>query len=337
VSDSLVISSEAGLYCPPGDFHIDPWRPVERAVITHAHGDHAHIGSAKYLCAEPGRTVLQARLGGDAVIEALPYGQSVDHNGVRLSLHPAGHVLGSAQIRLEHRGQVWVVTGDFKLAADLTCAPFEPIRCHALVTESTFGLPVYRWAPTAEVFIEINSWWRLNRDAGRASILYGYSLGKAQRLLTGLDTEVGPIFLHGAVERMTAVYRLAGIALPPTQYAGAAPPRSKWAGTMIVAPPLAHNSAWSRKFAPASTGMASGWMRVRGARRRRAVDRGFVLSDHVDWPGLQSAVKESGAEQLWVTHGFIAPVVRWFRDMGLDAHGMRTAYEGESDEPEGEA
>jgi putative mRNA 3-end processing factor len=329
-----VTTTDRGLYCPPGDFYIDPWQPVPRAVITHAHGDHARPGSERYLCAEPGRGILQNRLGPDATIDGLPYSRPMDHNGVRLSFHPAGHVLGSAQVRLEHAGQVWVVTGDYKLDADPTCAPFEPVRCHAILTESTFGMPVYRWAPPHEVFAEINRWWRENRDAGRASLLYGYALGKSQRLLNGLDPEVGPIYLHGAVERMAKEYRAAGVHLPPTKLVNEAPPRHDWSGAMIVAPPSAHNSPWSRKFGERSTAMASGWMRVRGARRRRAVDRGFVLSDHVDWPGLLATVKQSGAEQVWVTHGFIDPVVRHLREMGLDAHGMTTAYEGEADEPE---
>jgi putative mRNA 3-end processing factor len=290
------------------------------------------MGSERYVCAEPGRAILQNRLGTSALIDALPYGRPMGHNGVQVSFHPAGHILGSAQVRLEYRGQVWVVTGDYKLAPDPTCTPFEPVRCHAILTESTFGLPVYRWAPSHEVFAEINRWWRDNRDVGRASLLYGYALGKAERLLAGLDPSIGPIYLHGAVERMAIEYRAAGIPLPPTQLVSEAPPRHHWAGAMIVAPPSAHNSPWSRKL-NASTAMASGWMRVRGARRRRAVDRGFVLSDHVDWPGLQTAIKESGAQQVWVTHGFVEPVVRHFREQGFDAHGMKTAYEGEADEP----
>ncbi|HJZ92370.1 MAG TPA: ligase-associated DNA damage response exonuclease, partial [Gemmataceae bacterium] len=306
-------------------------------VITHAHADHARPGSGRYMAAAPGAGVLRARLGDDAVIDPLPYGQPVEHNGVRVSLHPAGHILGSAQVRMEHRGEVWVVTGDYKLAADSTCATFEPIRCHELLTESTFGLPVYRWAPPQVVFAEINAWWRANAEAGKASLLYGYALGKAQRLLSGLDPAIGPIYLHGAVERMTQEYRAAGVALPPTQPVSAAPAGTKWAGAIILAPPLAHNSAWTRRFVPASTAMASGWMRVRGARRRRAVDRGFVLSDHVDWPGLHTVVKESGAEHVRVTHGFVETMVRRFRELGLDAIGLKTAFEGEADEPEGEA
>jgi putative mRNA 3-end processing factor len=336
MSADLLTASDRGLYCPPGDFYIDPWVPVDRALITHAHDDHARPGSGTYLCALPGRNLLQNRLGETAAVDGAPYGDAFEHNGIRISFHPAGHVLGSAQIRLEHRGRIWVVTGDYKLAPDPTCDPFEPVRCHALLTESTFGLPVYRWAPPADVFAEINDWWRANKEAGKASILYGYALGKAQRLLWGLDPEVGPLYLHGAVERMTQEYRAAGVQVPPTQLVSAAPPKTDWAGAMIVAPPSAHNSPWSRKFAPASTAMASGWMRVRGARRRRAIDRGFVLSDHVDWPGLLSVVKQSGAEAVWVTHGFIEPVVRWFREQGLEAQGLKTAYEGETDEPEGE-
>jgi putative mRNA 3-end processing factor len=335
VANHLIVNTDRGLYCPPGDFHIDPWQPVDRALITHAHVDHARPGSTRYLCALPGRDILRNRLGDAASIDGIPYGQVLEHNGVRVSFHPAGHVLGSAQVRVEHRGEVWVVTGDYKRAPDPTCAPFEPVPCHALLTESTFGLPVYRWAPPADVFAEINAWWRTNRDAGKASILYGYALGKAQRLLSGLDPEIGPIYLHGAVERMTREYRAAGVTLPLTRLVADVPPRHDWAGAMIVAPPLAHNSAWSRKFAPASTGMASGWMRVRGARRRRAVDLGFVLSDHIDWPGLLTTVKETRAHEIWVTHGFIAPVVRWFREQGLEAHGLKTAFEGETDEPEG--
>lgn len=273
-------------------------------------------------------------MGPDAVVDCLPYGESVRHNGVRVSFHPAGHILGSAQIRLEHNGNVWVVTGDYKLDRDPTCAPFEPVRCNAILTESTFGLPVYRWESPADVIAETNQWWRANREAGKACILLGYALGKAQRLLAGLDPGIGPIYLHGAVERMTNEYRKAGVPLPPTQLVSEAPPKHDWAGSIIIAPPSAHNTPWSRKFGERSTAMASGWMRVRGARRRRAVDRGFVLSDHVDWPGLHTAILESGADQVWVTHGFVEPVVQRFRELGIDAHGMRTAYEGETDETE---
>ncbi|HWI09904.1 MAG TPA: DNA ligase-associated DEXH box helicase, partial [Burkholderiaceae bacterium] len=185
--DDLVVLRPEGLYCPPGDFYIDPWRPVERAVITHAHADHARTGHAHYLAAAPGEGVLRARLGA-VDLQTLAYGAAVDHFGVRVSLHPAGHVLGSAQVRLEHRGQVWVASGDYFVAgaaddpleANATCTPFEPVRCHCFITESTFGLPIYRWQPQAELFAAIDDWWRGNAEAGRASLILGYSFGKAQ-------------------------------------------------------------------------------------------------------------------------------------------------------------
>jgi putative mRNA 3-end processing factor len=289
------------------------------------------------LCAEPGLSILSSRLGEGSPVDGIPYGEAFEQNGVRVSFHPAGHILGSAQISLEYRGEVWVVSGDYKLATDPTCAPFEFLRCHSLVTESTFGLPVYRWQPSGEVFEEINAWWRANREGGKASLLYGYALGKAQRLLGGLDPTTGPIYLHGAVERMTQLYRAAGVDLPPTHSVNSAPPKMDWAGCLIVAPPSAHNSPWTRRFGDAGTAMASGWMRVRGARRRRSIDRGFVLSDHVDWPGLRRVVRESGASQIWVTHGFVPQVVRWLEEQGLDARGLATEFEGEFDEAEGEA
>jgi putative mRNA 3-end processing factor len=211
----LLTLTERGLYCPAGDFYIDPWQPVPRAVITHAHADHARRGSDSYLAARDGELVLRTRLGDTARIDTLPYGENVLHNGVRISLHPAGHILGSAQVRIEHNGQVWVVSGDYKLEADPTCAAFEPVACHVFVSESTFGLPIYRWPPQAEVFSDINAWWRSNQAAGKASLLFGYALGKSQRLLAGIDPAIGPIYLHGAVDRLVKDYRAAGVPLPP--------------------------------------------------------------------------------------------------------------------------
>src|SRR5215212_2870433 len=175
--------TDRGLHCPAADIYIDPWLPVDRAVITHAHGDHARWGSQHYLGSREGARVLRTRLGADASIETLDYRETRDINGVSLSLIPAGHILGSAQVRLEHRGEVWVVSGDYKLDPDPTCAPFEPVRCHTLVTESTFGLPIYRWPPQSETFAEMRAWWRENAEHGRASLVYAYALGKAQRVL----------------------------------------------------------------------------------------------------------------------------------------------------------
>jgi putative mRNA 3-end processing factor len=328
----LLEMTPRGLHCPRGDFYIDPWTPVDRAVITHAHGDHARWGSRAYLAAREGERVLRTRLGPEARIRTVGFGEPVEVNGVRISLHPAGHILGSAQVRVEHGGEVWVVSGDYKSEPDPTCTPFEAVRCHSFVTESTFGLPVYRWRPQAEVFEGIAAWWRGNREAGRASVLYGYALGKAQRLLAGLvGREEGPILTHGAVERLNADYRDSGITLPETTYAGAATGRADAAGALIVAPPSVAGGTWLRRFGSFSDAFASGWMRVRGARRRRGVDRGFVLSDHVDWPALLGAVEATGAERVWVTHGYREPLVRLLRQRGLEAEAVASRWEGESD------
>ncbi|WP_337174479.1 ligase-associated DNA damage response exonuclease [Paludisphaera sp.] len=334
-ADDLLKPTDAGLYCEAGGFYVDPWRPVPRAVVTHAHADHACWGCGRYLGSEEGERVLRVRMGAEAVIDALPYGEPIDVNGVRVSLHPAGHILGSAQVRLEHRGRVWVVSGDYKVEPDATCSPFEPVRCDVFVTESTFGLPIYRWPSQASVFDEINAWWRANRDAGRASLLLAYALGKSQRLLSGLDPSIGPIYTHGAVEKLTRAYREGGVDLPPTSYAGAATRGKSWAGAMIVAPPSAQGTPWARKFAPLSTGIASGWMTIRGTRRRKAADRGFVLSDHVDWPGLLGAVEATGARRVLVTHGYTAVVVRYLRERGVEAEVLATRYVGEGDAQEG--
>jgi putative mRNA 3-end processing factor len=275
---------------------------------------------------------LRTRLGADASIQTVEYGEPIHLNGVRVSLHPAGHILGSAQIRIEFGGEVWAVSGDYKTDPDPTCTAFEVVPCHTFITESTFGLPIYRWRPQAEVFEEMRSWWRANAEAGRASIIYAYALGKAQRVLAGLlDAEIGPIYTHGAVERLTRDYRESGIALPSTQHASELPRGHDFGGSLIVAPPSAAGSTWLRRFGAASPAFASGWMQIRGARRRRAVDRGFVLSDHVDWPALLSTIHATGAERVWVTHGFREPVVRWLLEHGLDALSVASHWEGEEE------
>jgi len=328
--------TDNGLYCASGDFYVDPWRPVDRAVITHAHADHACPGSQAYLAARPGEALLRARVGSDAAIQALEYGEPVSVGGVRVSLHPAGHILGSAQVRIEAGGEVWVVSGDYKLEPDPTCAAYESISCHTLVTESTFGLPIYRWPPEGQVFAEIRTWWAANRQAGKASVLFAYSLGKAQRVLAGLaadvETGAGPVYTHGAVENYCRLYRQAGIPLAPTTHAGAAPSATDWSRALIVAPPSANGTQWMRRFGPLSTGFVSGWMRIRGARRRRSLDRGFVLSDHADWAGINSAIRASGASRVWVTHGYRLPLVEWLKQQGLDAHAIETRFDGERDE-----
>jgi putative mRNA 3-end processing factor len=302
-------------------------------VITHAHSDHARPGSKSYLTTADGRHVLAARLGDGARIESIPYGRTLWFGGVGVSLHPAGHVLGSAQVRAEYRGEVWVISGDYKLDADPTCRPFEPVRCHTFVTESTFGLPVYRWPAPDEVFRELDAWWRQNQEDGLTSIVYAYSLGKAQRVLAGLNPERGPIGVHGAVAGVNHGYRLAGIRLPEVEVVTAAPARRDWSRTLIVAPPSAQGTPWLRRFGDISAGFASGWMRLRGTRRRRAVDRGFILSDHADWPGLLSAIHATGSGRVLVTHGIQAPLIRFLREQGFEADALQTRYEGEPDEP----
>ncbi len=328
---TLLRLTDRGLYCEAGDFFVDPWGPVDRAIVTHGHGDHLAWGCRAYLTAEPGVPVLRERLDPSARIRGTPYGETVDIDGVRVSLHPAGHILGSAQIRVEHAGEVWAVSGDYKTEADPTCAPFELVRCHTFVTESTFGLPVYRWPSSRSVTDEIHAWWRANQTAGKASLLFGYALGKAQRLVAGLDPATGPILTHGAVERMNAVYRRAGIALPPTTHASASD-RSQWKRAIVIAPPSADGSAWARRFGAQSTAFASGWMAVRGTRRRRAVDRGFTVSDHVDWPSLLQAIAATGAARVWVTHGYTGVLVRWLRERGLEADALETRYGGEHED-----
>ncbi len=321
----LVVARPEGLYCPPGDFYIDPWRPVDRAVITHAHGDHARRGSTHYLAASPSQGVLRARLGSDISLQSLAYGEVVHHHGVKVSLHPAGHVLGSAQVRIEHEGRVWVASGDYKTGPDATCLPFEPVPCQTFITESTFGLPVFRWADQAEVFAQINAWWRVNAQAGRASVLYAYAFGKAQRVLSGLDTSIGPIVTHGAMNALNAAYRQEGVALPETHNVLDLE-RVALSQSLVLAPPSAQGTTWLRRFGEHSDAFASGWMQLRGMRRRRALDRGFVLSDHADWPGLMQAIGATGAERVIVTHGYVEPLVRHLQELGLEAGAFKTEF-----------
>ena len=337
-SSDLIVHRPEGLYCPPGDFSIDPWRPVSRAVITHAHSDHARMGSAHYLAHTDSEGTLRNRLGADIDLQTLAYGETIDHHGVRVSLHPAGHVLGSAQVRIEHGAQVWVASGDYKLEDDGTCPPFEPVRCHTFITESTFGLPIYRWPSQPVLFADINAWWQGNVAAGKASILYAYAFGKAQRLLHGVDAGIGPIVVHGAVDPLNAVYRSAGVALPPTlRVTDPGVTKADLKRSLVLAPPSAAGTPWLKRFGDHSDAFASGWMLVRGARRRRGVDRGFVMSDHADWPSLQKAIGATGAERVIVTHGSTEVMVRWLCEQGLDAQVFATEYGADDNEDDTQA
>ena len=325
MNGDLVVQRPEGLYCPPGDFYIDPWRPVPRAVITHAHSDHARYGMGHYLAAAPAEGVLRVRLG-DIALQTLPYGERIVHHGVTVSLHPAGHVLGSAQVRLEHGGRVWVASGDYKVVADPTCTPFEPVRCDVFITESTFGLPIYRWCPDDEVFADVAAWWARNATHGRASVLCCYSFGKAQRVLNGVDPSIGPIIVHGAVKPLNEAYRAAGVSLPDTQMVTEVKDKADLRRCLVVCPPSAAASPWLRRFGDAQTAFASGWMQVRGNRRRGGYDRGFVLSDHADWPGLLDAIGATGAERVIVTHGSATAMVRYLAEQGLQAESFQTEY-----------
>lgn len=325
----LIRLTSKGLYCEAGDFYIDPWQPVKKALVTHAHSDHAHGGSQNYLVSAESERLCRLRLGENVKIESIPYGEEIFINGIKISFHPAGHVLGSAQIRVERKGEIWVVSGDYKLAPDATCAAFEFVRCHHFITEATFALPIYRWQPTARIFEQINEWWLKNRESGKASVLFAYALGKAQRILSGIDAAIGNIFTHGSVERLTQAYRETGVKLPPTKYVGAVEKKSDFAGSLVIAPPSAAGSTWLRRFGNYSTGFASGWMLIRGKRKQKAVDRGFVLSDHADWSELQTAIRESRAEIVHVTHGYIDELVRWLNERGTVAVPLKARYEDE--------
>lgn len=325
--------TDRGIYCPAGDFYIDPWRPVDRALITHGHADHARPGHRRYLCTDGCAPVMRHRLG-DISVETVKFGEVRKIGGASVSFHPAGHLPGSAQIRVEVAGEVWVASGDYKVIADGISEPFEPITCHSFITECTFGLPVFKWQDQADVAQELNSWWANNAAQGKASILGAYSLGKAQRLLSMVDPEIGPILTHGAVENTNAVLRTQGYALPDTIHVTPDLNAKAHPGALVIAPPSALGSQWARRFGVSSTAFASGWMRLRGVRRRRAADRGFVISDHADWDGLMSAITMTGAENIYVTHGYTDIFARWLNSEGWNAQVVPTEFGGEDDETE---
>jgi len=324
----MIELTDNGLYCPAGDFHVDPWRPVERAVITHGHADHARPGSRRYLAAESGLGILRSRLGRQADIQGLAYGEAIRMGAARISLHPAGHVLGSAQVRIETEEGVLVASGDYKRDEDPSCEPFEVVPCDTFITEATFALPVYRWPDGASVARDILSWWQANAAAGRSSLLFCYALGKAQRLLAELARLTDEtVYLHGALVPLVQVYRDAGIRMLPTEPVSQQGRKADFAGRLILAPPSAAGTPWMRRFGKHSTGFASGWMRIRGNRRRRGYDRGFVLSDHADWPALVRTIEQTGARRVLVTHGRSDVLVRHLRQtLGVSAEALETAY-----------
>ncbi|MAG88786.1 ligase-associated DNA damage response exonuclease [Zunongwangia profunda] len=326
----LLAFNDKGIYCAQADVYLDPWRPVDKAIISHGHADHSRWGHKKYITHHSNIPIIKHRLG-EINVSGKNWNETFMINNVQFSFHPAGHIIGSAQIRVEYKGEVWVFTGDYKTEDDGVATPYEPVKCHTFITECTFGLPAFKWQPQDEVFAEINNWWQQNQSDGRTSVIFGYSLGKAQRLLKYLDTSIGKIYTHGAIENMTEVLR-PQLEMPKTTRITRDIKKEEIKGNIVVAPPSAHGTPWIKKMVPYVTASASGWMTFRGARRRRAIDRGFVLSDHCDWQGLLSSIKETGAEKIICTHGYTDIFSRYLREIGYDARTEQTQYEEENAE-----
>jgi putative mRNA 3-end processing factor len=324
----LLVHTALGLYCPKADVYLDPWKPVKKAILSHGHADHARWGSSSYLCTPSAAPVIKYRLG-EINLETLPFGEEKLINGVSFSFHPAGHILGSAQIKVSYKGEIVVFSGDYKTANDGFSEAFEPVKCHTFITESTFGLPVYHWQDQKWVFNEMEEWCKNNRNNDQLSILYGYSLGKAQRILQGLPESVGPIFTHSTIEAVLNVMRNQGVSLKNTIPVNEHLTRADLLSGVIIAPPAVQNSNWLKKFEPMRNGVVSGWMALRGARRRRNADKGFVLSDHADWKGLNEAISLTGAENVFVTHGYTDILSKWLIDKGLNAQPLETNFEGD--------
>ena len=334
---NLIRFTDKGLFCEEGRFYIDPWKPVERAVITHGHSDHASWGSQYYLCHKLTKPILQLRLGADIKVESLEWNQIVNINGVNLSLHPAGHIIGSSQIRVEYKGEIWVASGDYKTENDGISGAFEPVHCHTFITESTFGLPIYQWKQQQDIYNNIQDWIRLNQAKGNSSVLIAYSLGKAQRLLKPVAGVTDRIFAHGAIWNVHQTLMAAGQTFPLIERITPETPKEDLKGSVIIAPPSADGTAWMKRFTPYAVGVCSGWMQVRGNYRRRNADAGFALSDHADWNGLLSAIKATGAGTVYVTHGFTSAFSRYLDEQGIVSHEVKTEYSNAGDGEESES
>lgn len=327
----LITFTNKGIYCEQGDFYIDPWRPVNLAVTTHGHADHVKWGNNAYLCHELTKPILQHRLGADLNIQTLPYNKEISINGVRLSLFPAGHVIGSSQIRLEYKGEVCVVSGDYKVEYDGISTAFEPVKCHSFVSESTFGLPIYKWQPQQQIFKQITDWVSDNRDKGKTSVLVAYSLGKAQRLIKNLD-QCGNIYVHNSIANLNDGFLRAGVDLPETIRISPDIKKETMQQGLVIVPPALAEGKWIKTLQNAATGVCSGWMRVRAGRRWRSADAGFALSDHADWPGLLSAIKATEAEKVFVTHGFTSTFSKYLNEIGIASEEVKTQYGSDEDE-----
>jgi putative mRNA 3-end processing factor len=325
----LLEFNNKGIYCAQADVYIDAWRPVKKVIITHGHADHSKYGHKNYITHHLNIPIIKHRLG-DINVAGVEWGEIFTINNVKFSLHPAGHIIGSSQVRVEHKGEVWVFSGDYKTEDDGISGAFEPVNCHSFITECTFGLPVFKWQPQHEVFDDINDWWKENKDNKMTSVILVYSLGKAQRVLKYLNKNIGNIYTHGAIENMTEVLR-ENYDFPETIKITRDTTKHELKGSIVIAPPSAHGTTWMRKMVPYVTSSASGWMSTRGARRRRAIDKGFVLSDHADWDGLLSAIKATKCEKVICTHGYTDIFSKYLRTLGYDARTEQTQYEEEED------
>lgn len=326
-----MLFTSKGIYCPEGDFFIDPWLPVDKAIITHAHSDHARRGMGRYLSTPVTAALMRARISADIEVSEVNYGEAIDINGVRVSLHPAGHIPGSAQVRMEKKGYVAVISGDYKVQSDGISTPIEPVRCHEFVTESTFGLPGFRWAAQQDVLNDLVQWWQANAAVHKNSVVIAYALGKAQRLIKSLAS-YGRIIVHGAVYSMNQALNSAGVQIPLCERILEVTDKKEMKGVLVIAPPSAIGTPWLKRFQPYSLGIASGWMAIRGIRRRRAADVGFVLSDHADWTGLLSTIRETGAQRIYVTHGYSDIFTRYLCEQGYEARQVETRFSAEGDE-----
>lgn len=328
--DDILVPSPSGVCCRLGGFHIDPTRPVERAVITHAHSDHARAGHGAVLATRETLDLMRLRCGENfaGATQAMAYGESVNLDGARITLHPAGHVLGSAQVAVEASGLRVVASGDYKNVADPTCAPFELVRCDLFITEATFALPVFRHGdPGAEIAKLLHS---LTLFPERAHLVGAYSLGKAQRVIA-LLRKAGyhaPIYMHGAMGAITNYYVERGIPLGELRLARGAS-KANLAGTITLCPPSALNDLWTRRFPDPLAAFASGWMRVRARARQQGVALPLVISDHADWNGLTATIAATGASEIWVTHGQEDALVHWCATRGLKGRPLDIVGYGE--------
>jgi putative mRNA 3-end processing factor len=327
----LIEFTEEGLYCRQGNFYIDPWKPVDYAVITHAHSDHARWGNKAYLCQHFTKPILELRLGPNQY-QSLDWYETVSMNGVNISFYPAGHIIGSAQVKVEYQGEVWVISGDYKTEDDGISTAFEPVKCNVFITESTFGLPIYQWKKQSVIFDEMKTWIRENQAEQKTSVFIAYSLGKAQRILKPLAETGLPIYAHGAVYNVHQALVNSGWDLPEVNRVTPETPKDELKGCIVIAPSSAEGSPWMKRFYPYATGICSGWMQVRGNVRRKNADAGFALSDHADWEGLLSAVKATGAEKVYATHGFQSAFSRHLNEHGIEAGEVKTAFGNEEEE-----